>query len=1136
MNKNIFQLITILILAILTTGSFAQDNRTLDTRVADVLAQMPTKNLEHCDKAMNEILEMGTDGFQEFTSMLTPPGEGDDTAVRFVLNSFARYASQFGKCEARSFAEEHFLKAIKEQDNVEVKTFLINQLNLVAGEKSIPLLSEYLTDSDFCEPATQVLLSMKSKVVAKEFLAALPQAEGKTLQTLVRALGELKCEGSVNKITPFVNDDEPFMRKTALTALANIGSPDSYKTMLKAATAADFKYEPTAAAEAFINYTKRLGEQNQTELMKKACKEIFKANSSSDQLHNYSSALSIYAKYLGYEATPLLLNAVDNNNKPFRYSVLNTAENLGGVADTRKWIEKAKTASVEVKADIISMLGRRGDQLAIEFVVDNLNASSETVRQEAVIALGKLQGTKAIPAMAEHLAAGKDINTTKAVLNQLLDNNHLYTVAGELDKTSGETKAAFTDIIAVKAGTQYYNEIFALTSSSDTDEKAAAFRALKRISTYENTDELIELLLAVSDSIEIVETQLAVVAATEGIEAEQKADGKVLTALMHTSNTNKKARFIEILPEIGGDVALKTATGYFNSSDGDLKEASFVALTNWKDYPASKSLYEICKTADVDYQQQAFSNFVRMVRSAELPDDQKILQYRKIMSYATSNEDKNNVISSIGHLKTFLSLIYLEQFLGEEDLAEATSRSIMRIALPGGNQNNGFTGDIVRSILIKAEAALTGEDSQYDKINIKKYLDEMPKEKGFISMFNGKNLEGWQGMIAGGNPIKIAEMSDSEREKAQEEANKKMLENWSVKDGKIVFSGHGANLVSAKKYKDFEMIVDWLITKEGDSGIYLRGTPQVQIWDTSRVEVGAQVGSGGLYNNNADNVRNPLKVADNPIDEWNTFKITMIGENVTIYLNGELVVDNVRMDNYWDRSVPIFESGTIELQAHGNELAFRDIYVREINAKEIGLTQEEIKEGFVSLFNGKNLDGWQGNKTDYYAENGELIVNPKMGGHGNLFTEKEYSDFIYRFEFQLTPGANNGLGIRTPLEGDAAYVGMELQILDNTAPIYANLQDYQYHGSVYGVIPAKRGFLNPVGEWNTEEVFIKGNKIKITLNDVVIVDGDIAETSKNGTLDHKEHPGLKRSKGYIGFLGHGSELKFRNIRIKDLGE
>ncbi len=198
------------------------------------------------------------------------------------------------------------------------------------------------------------------------------------------------------------------------------------------------------------------------------------------------------------------------------------------------------------------------------------------------------------------------------------------------------------------------------------------------------------------------------------------------------------------------------------------------------------------------------------------------------------------------------------------------------------------------------------------------------------------------------------------------------------------------------------------------------------------------------------------------------------------------------------------------------------------------ITPEEKAEGFVSLFNGKNLEGWQGNKTDYFAENGNLVIDPSRGGKGNLYTEKEYSDFIFRFEFQLTPGANNGLGIRAPLEGDAAYKGMEIQILDNTADKYKDLHEYQYHGSVYGVIPAKRGFLKPVGEWNTEEVWIKGNKIKVTLNGEVIVEGDIKKASKKGTLDGKDHPGLQSKSGYIGFLGHGDELKFRSIRIKEL--
>ncbi len=206
------------------------------------------------------------------------------------------------------------------------------------------------------------------------------------------------------------------------------------------------------------------------------------------------------------------------------------------------------------------------------------------------------------------------------------------------------------------------------------------------------------------------------------------------------------------------------------------------------------------------------------------------------------------------------------------------------------------------------------------------------------------------------------------------------------------------------------------------------------------------------------------------------------------------------------------------------------------SSKNYMLSAEEKTDDFISLFNGKDLDNWKGNKQSYQVVDGNIKIVPQEGGGGNLFTEKEYSNFIFRFEFQLTPGANNGLGIHAPLSGDAAYQGKEIQILDNTAEKYANLKPYQYHGSVYGIIPAKRGALKPVGEWNQEEVIVQGSSIKVILNGTTIVDGDLKEASKNGTMDGRDHPGLQRTKGHIGFLGHGDVLQFRNIRIKDLGE
>jgi hypothetical protein len=194
-------------------------------------------------------------------------------------------------------------------------------------------------------------------------------------------------------------------------------------------------------------------------------------------------------------------------------------------------------------------------------------------------------------------------------------------------------------------------------------------------------------------------------------------------------------------------------------------------------------------------------------------------------------------------------------------------------------------------------------------------------------------------------------------------------------------------------------------------------------------------------------------------------------------------------------------------------------------------------EGFTPLFDGKTLDGWQGGKDGYIIQDGAIVSQPK--GSGNLSTIKEYSDFALKFEFKLTPGANNGIGIRVPDEVpgerlDPAFKGMEIQVLDDANDRYKNIKEWQHHGSVYGVVPAKTGFLKPAGEWNSEEIIAKGKRIKVILNGEPIVDADVAEASKNGTLDGKEHPGLARDKGHICFCGHGAEVWFRNLRIKEL--
>jgi hypothetical protein len=397
---------------------------------------------------------------------------------------------------------------------------------------------------------------------------------------------------------------------------------------------------------------------------------------------------------------------------------------------------------------------------------------------------------------------------------------------------------------------------------------------------------------------------------------------------------------------------------------------------------------------------------------------------------------------------------------------------------------------------------------------------------GFVPLFDGTTLDGWKGLV--GNPISRAAMSGQALAAAQAEADAAMRAHWRVADGEIVNDGGGPHLCTASAYGDFELHLDWKISPAADSGIYLRGTPQVQIWDPVAGIEQARVGSGGLYNNQRHR-STPLVVADRPTGEWNTFRIRMIGERVTVYCNDLLVVDDVPMENYWDRARPILPRQQIELQTHGGEIRFRNLYIREIPVAEANawlLQRDGV--GFEPIFNGRDLAGWTGSTDGYLVEDGVLACDPASGG--NLFTEAEYDDFTLRFEFKLPPGGNNGLAIRAPLAGNPAYQGMELQILDNTAEKYASLQPYQYHGSVYGVAPAHRGYLRPAGEWNVQEVECAGSRIRVALNGTTILDVDLADI--DAPLDGQAHPGLARPRGHIGFMGHGDRVMFRNLRVR----
>ncbi|KAB2640599.1 MAG: DUF1080 domain-containing protein [Verrucomicrobia bacterium] len=411
---------------------------------------------------------------------------------------------------------------------------------------------------------------------------------------------------------------------------------------------------------------------------------------------------------------------------------------------------------------------------------------------------------------------------------------------------------------------------------------------------------------------------------------------------------------------------------------------------------------------------------------------------------------------------------------------------------------------------------------------------------GFTALLNGTDLAGWRGGDTS-DQRRLLAMPEAERTELLKTWTADMRQHWKVVDGELLNDGKGKYATTEKEYGDFELLVDYNMAPLGDSGIYLRNVPQVQIWDhTNKKEWknGAQKGSGGLWNNSPGAPgKDPLVLADKPAGEWNTLRVVMVGARVSVWLNGQQTVDHAILENYYDRQVAIASKGPLCLQAHGAPIKWRHLFIREISGTEANQwLAAKSNTGFMSIFNGKDFDGWAGDIDNYQVVEAAIRCKPQQGG--NIYQKADLTDFAARLEFKLPPGGNNGLCIRYPGSGNTAYVGMcECQVLDDNyeAATHNQIDPRQAHGSAYGMVAAQRGYQRPIGEWNFEEVTVVGPTLKVELNGFVILDADLSKVDVATVMGKSAHPGKDRTHGFFGFAGHNDPVEFRAISIRDMG-
>lgn len=1142
MKKIVLVLFALFALAGSNLSAQTNPNRTWKTKVSDALGLMPAPNEAEYDRLMSDLVSTGAEGVDMLVSMFD---DTNNVPVSYALSGWSAFVSGPDREQARKEFVDGIIRGLKKSNNAEIKAFYIRLLQQCGKKESVDVLAGLIGDQRLGGPALTALVSNGTPEAETAIAQAIVAGTGDK-NALAQAAGDagIDNEGVETALIAWVGNDKS-ADKSIYYALSKIGTAASLPVLSAAAANANYDGDATDATDAYICLIEKLKADGQDKLAAAEAGKLLKKAAAAGSEHARIAATGIL---LSLQKSPVAyaMKAIKDPARAYRNNVLRFA---APYADDAFYTELGATLGKlkdnEAKTDIVNYLGNQGAKTALPAILPYLKDADAELSEAAMWAATQIGGSEVPAALSEVILTATDSEHDQARANTaaqclLAYKGNVNPVAAEIVQKKGDVRGI--TVLAARRAQDQSGVVFDATRNANAAVAQAAYAALPAVASAKDLPALYTMLekqQSVNDqNTEAI--QNAIVAALRELTPDEQA-GAIGDRIAKSGA--KKSLYYAVLAKAGLPDAMETISKGFDSGSAVDKDNAFYALLNIKGMAAADKLAEIAAADDAAYAAKALDVYVQRIAASDKTPENKTLLLSDVLDIAGSNKAlsaadarkiETKALQGLENNKTFQGMMLAGKYLGnaDADVSQAAVMAVIRTALA----HKEFYGPAVTELLKKAVELNKDKDSNYQREEVQKHLASLPATGGFVSMFNGKDLTGWKGLVE--NPIARAKMKPAELAKKQAAADETMRKDWVVNNGLMEYVGHGFdNICTEKQYGDFEMYVDWKLYAEGseaDAGIYLRGTPQVQIWDTARRNVGAEVGSGGLYNNQV-NPSKPSKVADNKLGTWNTFYIKMVGDRVTVLLNGEKVVDNVILENFWDRSQAIFPIEQIELQAHGTKTAFRNLYINELpQVKPTELSAEEKAEGFKLLYDGTNMHGWTGNTRDYVSEDGAIVLYPGNGGGGNLYTVDEYKDFVFRFDFMLTEGANNGIGIRAPLEGDAAYVGMEIQVLDNESPIYSQLEKYQYHGSVYGVIPAKRGFLKPVGEWNSEEIRIKGNDIRVTLNGEVILEGNIAEASKNGTIDHKDHPGLKNEKGHIGFLGHGSLVKFKNIRVKEL--
>ena len=900
------------------------ESASIPDRISLILTKFPAPGPAEKVSLAAEIFNLGEAGIEDICRRLAAAGIADDSLARYALEAAGTYAMGPGGEKDRNTYVQAVIEALKGPADPEVKTFLIDRLQQAGGPECLEPLSRLLSDRRLAEPAVRSLLAIRAPGTDKVLLKALGRSETSNPAVLLRALGELRSQEAVGRIVPFASSQDADIREAALVALAGIGDPRT-EFLLSRIDIASSPRERAAAASRYLLFAQRLFENGRKEASLRMSHSLLSKCTGPEESPVRSSALTLLTQISGEDALPDLVEAMDSPDPAFRAHALDLAPVVPGEEATAEWIAKASKVSPEAREQIIRMLGRRADRTALVFLRECLGSGDKSIRTAAIDAAARLGGEDILAVLSPlwQTAEEEEAEALGKAYLSLPAEKSVPDAAGAYTAASPPAKAAIIEILGERRAKEQAGIVLAATENKDENIRKMALPALEAVVSGKDLPQLIRLLQAAGEPAELGPLQNALVAsARQAADPESGAD--LIIEAMKKAQGQKRINLLRPLNRLGGKQALRAVVAETRSADPLVRSVAVYALSNWPEYGAAEELLHIAKAesslAGRKFVYLALQGYIRLLTESGEAAEQKLAFIREAMTIAREPAETNLLLDGLGKVRSVESLGLIARFFEDPAFRDEAALAAVECGLPSPGFG-GLSGFETARILKKAAQLIKGE---YDREQVEQYAQALLFKAGFVPLFNGKDLSGWKGLVE--DPPARSRMTPDALRRAQRAADEDMRRHWRVIAGTLVFDGQGHSLCTAEDYADFELFVDWKIEPKGDSGIYLRGSPQVQIWDPAQWPEG----SGALYNNK-NGPSKPLLAADNPIGEWNTFYLRMAGDRVSVYLNGALVVDNVMMENYWERDKPIYPEGQIELQSHSTPLYFKNICIRKLN-------------------------------------------------------------------------------------------------------------------------------------------------------------------------------------------------------------